>query len=73
MIIASDSIDGSRAITMIAKKYDIPVLATAHSINMFTASLRESVALADVHCFFGLKDEKGIWFLTVCPIYNPII
>ncbi|CAN5243066.1 hypothetical protein BH20ACI1_BH20ACI1_21110 [soil metagenome] len=53
MIIASDSFDGSRAVSLVARKYGIPVLATAHSISMFRIPMEENFALADVHCLFS--------------------
>ena len=57
MLVASEYTDVSRATSLAARSLDVPVLATAHGINMYKPAMQGTYALGDVHCFFGA--DKG--------------
>lgn len=56
-LVASEYTDVSRATSLAARSRNVPVLATAHGINMYTQAMQGTYALGDVHCFFGA--DKG--------------
>lgn len=57
MLVASEYTDVSRATSLAARSRNVPVLATAHGINMYSPAMQGTYALGDVHCFFGT--DKG--------------
>ena len=53
LLVASDSGDVHRALTLAARHARVPSLATSHGIQMWSENFFDYYVLADMHCVFG--------------------
>lgn len=80
LLVAGDTVDTQRAITLAARHSNLRSLATSHGIQMWSENFFDFYPLADLHCVFGAssglisdKDFPGIntWRVVCHDTFSP--